>query len=62
MPHAAQDQVRSPIHEYRGKWYFYDETWASRIGPYDKREQADEAFKTYAQSLNGSHRTYWNYA
>lgn len=36
-----------PIHEEDGKWYFWDETWADRYGPYDTEEIARETLKRY---------------
>lgn len=29
-----------PLHEFEGKWYFWNEVWLDRIGPYDTREDA----------------------
>ena len=37
----------NPIHEENGKWYFWDETWAHRMGPYDSREKVEKEFKSY---------------
>ncbi|QIG70215.1 hypothetical protein EVB87_115 [Rhizobium phage RHph_N28_1] len=64
MP-TATDQRKDPVHEYRGGWYYYDETWANRTGPYPTREAATGAWKSYAEYLDGSDdnmRKYWNYA
>lgn len=32
-------------------WYFYDETWANRLGPFDSEDEARAACKTYAEGL-----------
>lgn len=32
-------------------WYFWDETWANRHGPFPTREEAQEACNRYAASL-----------
>jgi len=36
----------------RGKYYFYDETWANDIGPFDTQEEAREHLLKYAESLD----------
>jgi hypothetical protein len=33
-------------------WYFWDETWAHRHGPYPTRAKADEECSRYAKSLD----------
>ncbi len=44
----------SPIHKGKdGKWYFWDETWAFKHGPFDTEEEAQEALNKYAlEQLN----------
>lgn len=32
-------------------WWFWDETWADRYGPYATREQAEDALERYAKQL-----------
>lgn len=34
------------------KWYFWDETWADRVGPYDTEEDARIALKEYCKKLD----------
>lgn len=34
--------------EERPGWYFWTETWADRVGPYDTIEEARAALKDYA--------------
>lgn len=48
-PAAAVD----PVHEEDGRWYFYEETWADRQGPFDSREEAAEACERYAREVLG---------
>jgi len=45
----------NPVHqnETDGKWYFWDETWADRLGPYETKEAAEEACENYAIFLDG---------
>ena len=41
-----------PIHQQEdGKWYFYDETWADTLGPYDTKEECEAALHKYAETL-----------
>jgi uncharacterized membrane protein YbhN (UPF0104 family) len=49
-----------PVHEENGKWYFLDETWADRHGPYVTEEEARIALYCYCQwVLEGKeHRKY----
>lgn len=42
----------NPVHESQGKWWFWDETWANEIGPYNTEEEANQALTHYAQSLD----------
>jgi hypothetical protein len=42
-----------PVHEEDGKWYFWDETWADRHGPYDTEEIARAELKKYCDYLDG---------
>ena len=32
-------------------WYFWDETWIFKYGPYDTREEAVEALENYCEDL-----------
>lgn len=40
-----------PIHEHEGKWWFWDETWSDRHGPYDSKERAEVSFKVYVETF-----------
>lgn len=44
----------NPIHQdsVDKKWYFYDETWSDRLGPYDTEQEATEACRRYAEGLD----------
>lgn len=33
-------------------WYFWDETWANKIGPYESYEEANAALHAYIKELN----------
>jgi len=43
-----------PVHQDAadGKWYFWDETWADRCGPFDTKEACRIALYHYAVSLD----------
>ncbi len=41
--------MSNPIHEENGEWYFCDETWADRYGPYDSEEITREALTSYCK-------------
>ena len=39
--------INSTVHEETGIWYFWDETWAHRYGPYATKKQAIEELQRY---------------
>lgn len=38
-----------PIFEEDGEWFFWDEVWANKHGPFQSREAAKEALDRYVQ-------------
>jgi hypothetical protein len=52
-------EARDPVHEENGKWYFWEETWADRQGPFDTELQARNACEQYAQALVGDATRGW---
>lgn len=42
--------LRDAVQRYEKGWYWYDETWAERFGPYDSEELARAACSNYAKS------------
>jgi len=49
---GESEKEMNPVHQDRdGKWYFFDETWADRQGPYETEEEANEACAKYADEL-----------
>lgn len=40
-----------PVHQCDGKWWFWSETWADRLGPFDSEEECRRAVIDYARSL-----------
>lgn len=43
--------VSDPVHQEGGEWYFYDETWAYRYGPYSSEKEARDKLKEYAEKF-----------
>lgn len=37
----------NPIHFEDGKWWFWDETWADRHGPFESEAAAEAALRAY---------------
>jgi len=42
------------IHKYKNKWWFWDEAWSHRVGPYETREEAEKKLKVYYSFLGSS--------
>jgi hypothetical protein len=47
----AKIEARNPIHEEGGRWYFWDETWSNRHGPYPSEVVANEELNKYVRYL-----------
>ncbi len=44
-----------PVHETDdGTWWFWDETWGHRQGPFDTEKEAKEKLEKYCKELNYS--------
>lgn len=42
-----------PLHIHEGKWWFWDETWSERHGPYLTRTGAKHALDKYCREVLG---------
>lgn len=42
-----------PVHIDNGRWYFWDESWAHRCGPYQDESIARQALAQYQKFLEG---------
>ena len=42
-----------PLHRHEEKWWFWDETWANRHGPYLTRTGAKAEFEKYCREVLG---------
>jgi hypothetical protein len=43
--------ILDPIHEVKGKWWFWDETHTDRHGPFASRKEAEANLISYAHLL-----------
>lgn len=42
-----------PIHFYKGQWWFWDEVWVDRLGPYDTETEARIELTRYCKEVLG---------
>jgi len=45
--------IQIPVHKDSGKWYFWEETWAERQGPFDTEKEAIDACNKYCKECLG---------
>ena len=43
--------MNDPIHKDAEGWWFYDETWSDRVGPFSSQEEARAALGRYTDFL-----------
>lgn len=43
--------IQTPVHKDTDGWYFWDESWAERQGPFDTRSLAQTALETYCREV-----------
>jgi len=48
-------ESRTPevVHQEDGKWFFWEETWAHRQGPFDTEKEARETLDRYCREVLG---------
>lgn len=44
---------KDPCHQQGELWYFWDETWADRVGPFADEQRCRRALYEYVLSLGG---------
>ena len=49
---------KDPIHKVGGKWWFWDEIWVDRIGPWTTRKDAKLGIKLYCEFREMSEKYY----
>ncbi len=50
-PCLEDREYHSATHFYKGKWWFWDETWGERVGPYNSAVAAVAGCSDYVESL-----------
>ena len=46
-----QEKIKGePVHQHDSYWWFWDEEWTKRLGPYPSFEEAEMALSRYAMS------------
>ena len=55
MPNEPWKEPTDPVHfdPVEHKWFFWDETWSDRYGPFETQEIAQEECTKYDNSLDG---------
>lgn len=43
------EEEYTPIHREDGKWWFWDECWCTKYGPFDSREEAQMGLNQYVK-------------
>ena len=43
---------RDPVHSEDGHWWFWDESWADRHGPFASEDEARRALSAYCDYLD----------
>jgi len=52
QPDALGDIISpNPVFSKNNKWYFWDEVWVEKYGPFDTKEEAECACVKYAETL-----------
>ena len=46
---TMNDWNSNPVHFENDAWYFWDETWAYRHGPYESEEEAKDMLNSYCE-------------
>ena len=47
----ANFQLIEVLHKHEGSWWFWDEAWSERMGPYDSEDEARKAMNKYVDLL-----------
>jgi hypothetical protein len=46
-----QEKIKGDtVHQHDNYWWFWDETWSTRLGPYPSHEEAEMALSRHAMS------------
>lgn len=47
---------RDPVHQHKGAWWFWNDTWTRRMGPYETKEELALALEDYCVNKLGMTR------
>jgi len=51
---SEQEELERPIvHQHDGHWWFWDECWCERHGPYISEIEASKALQSYITNVLG---------
>jgi len=50
----GEDFGKDPVHQELDKWYYWDETWSYRHGPYSSEIEARSELEMYCNWLNST--------
>lgn len=53
MTETKQVHIDDPVFEENGEWWFWDEIWVDRLGPYPTEEKANKELKRYCEDVLG---------
>ena len=42
----------NPVFKENNEWFFWDESWSNRIGPFKSKGKAEEELKKYVKYLD----------
>lgn len=45
--------MADPVFEEDGKWYFWNEVWVDKYGPYDSEKEARDDLDRYCREVLG---------
>jgi hypothetical protein len=47
QPKYGEDWVHDPVHEDDDGWWFFDESWSERYGPFETEKECRDELKLY---------------
>lgn len=53
MKEMSKEDIIEIVHKDGDKWYFWNEIWSDRFGPFDSKEEAEYKLKEYAKTNLG---------
>jgi hypothetical protein len=53
QPAFGEDWIDDPVHEDKDGWWFLDETWSTRYGPYESEKECRNEMKQYCIEVLG---------